>query len=117
MHLLHSGIAEPSIVQLQQSPIFLSSGTARGRTGAAQDAAIRKTEVNDMAYATQHTAAHGITTRLAAVAADIADRIARRRVYRRTLNELTRLTGRELADLGLHRSQLNQVAYEAAYAR
>lgn len=37
------------------------------------------------------------------------------RVYRRTFDELSALTDRELADLGLHRAQLNGVAYEAAY--
>ena len=37
------------------------------------------------------------------------------RVYRKTLNELQSLSSRELADLGLHHSQLRSVAYKAAY--
>ena len=42
-------------------------------------------------------------------------RITRYRLYRKTLIELSELTTRELADLGLHRSMLKRVAYEAAY--
>ncbi|MEY8830531.1 DUF1127 domain-containing protein [Sedimentitalea sp. XS_ASV28] len=37
------------------------------------------------------------------------------RVYRNTLNELSVLSDRELADLGLHHSMLQRVAYQAAY--
>lgn len=70
-----------------------------------------------MAYATQSIAVTGITTRLAAIAADIADRFARRRMYRVTLRELSSLSGRELADLGIHRSQLHQIARSAAYEK
>lgn len=35
--------------------------------------------------------------------------------YRRTLNELAALSARDLADLGLHRSMLRRVAYQATY--
>ncbi|MBE1282688.1 MAG: DUF1127 domain-containing protein [Rhodobacteraceae bacterium] len=42
-------------------------------------------------------------------------RFARYRLYRRTLNELTSLNNRELADLGLNRSMLTRIAYQAAY--
>jgi uncharacterized protein YjiS (DUF1127 family) len=37
-----------------------------------------------------------------------------RAVYRQTLGELTQLSDRDLADLGLHRSQIAAVAREAA---
>ncbi|MEO9782417.1 MAG: DUF1127 domain-containing protein [Sedimentitalea sp.] len=37
------------------------------------------------------------------------------RVYRHTLSELSVLSDRELADLGLHRSMLKRIAYQAAY--
>ena len=43
-----------------------------------------------------------------------AARHATRRVYKTTLNELQSLSNRELADLGLHRSELTRVAWEAA---
>jgi len=41
--------------------------------------------------------------------------IARRRLYRRTLSELSALSNGELADLGLNRSMLRRVAWQAAY--
>lgn len=40
---------------------------------------------------------------------------ARRRVYSVTLRELSALSDRELSDLGLSRTDLRRVAYEAAY--
>ena len=42
--------------------------------------------------------------------------LAKRKLYRNTLDELQSLNDRELADLGLHRSILRRIAYEAAYA-
>ncbi|WP_299370509.1 DUF1127 domain-containing protein [uncultured Tateyamaria sp.] len=44
-----------------------------------------------------------------------AERHAQRRVYRTTLDELNTLTNRELADLGMHRSELKRIAWESAY--
>ncbi|WP_424987832.1 DUF1127 domain-containing protein [Microbulbifer sp. S227A] len=55
----------------------------------------------------------------APVAADwlqgLKTRFQNYRVYRETLNELSALSDRELADLGLHRSMLRRVAHQAAY--
>lgn len=55
----------------------------------------------------------------ASVAADwlqgLKTRFQNYRMYRNTLNELSALSDRELADLGLHRSILNRVAFQAAY--
>ncbi len=67
-----------------------------------------------MSYAQiqQGAADHGLFARLKA---DLYDRLARRRVYRTTLNELSALSNRELADLGLTRSMLRGVAWQAAY--
>lgn len=63
-----------------------------------------------------HTHAKGasLLARLNAAAQIVSERYAQYRLYRRTLNELGALTGRELADLGLHRSQLRRVALETA---
>jgi uncharacterized protein YjiS (DUF1127 family) len=38
----------------------------------------------------------------------------RRKVFRSTLSEMSALNNRELADLGLNRSELRRVAYQAA---
>ena len=43
--------------------------------------------------------------------------IARRRLYLQTMEELSALSDRELSDLAISRSQLRQVAYEAAYGK
>lgn len=42
-------------------------------------------------------------------------RYAQYKIFRSTLNELQGLSGRELADIGLSRSEVTRVAYEAAY--
>lgn len=42
---------------------------------------------------------------------------AQRRLYSRTIEELQGLTDRELADLGLSRLSIAQVAHEAAYGK
>lgn len=42
-------------------------------------------------------------------------RFTQYRQFRRTLDELSTLTRRELADLGLNRSMLHSVAHEAVY--
>lgn len=46
--------------------------------------------------------------------ADITVAIKRRSVFRNTYNELAQLTDRDLSDLGLSRSTIKSVAYEAA---
>ncbi len=45
----------------------------------------------------------------------IKSRFAKYRLYHQTLAELQSLGERELADLGLNRSMLKRVAYQAAY--
>ncbi|MDS9467213.1 DUF1127 domain-containing protein [Paracoccus sp. MBLB3053] len=47
--------------------------------------------------------------------ADLRDYFARRALYRQTVRELNDLTGRELGDLGINRSMIRSVAYEAAW--
>jgi len=68
-----------------------------------------------MAYAvsTQATTST-LVARLAHVLAQVADRMERRRVYKQTVAELSGLSGRELADLGIGRSQIRAIALEAA---
>ena len=74
-----------------------------------------------MAYYTDINAKNDVTERVLAGIAHwfeaAAEAHAKRRVYRTTLRELQALNGRELADLGLHASELKRVAYEAAYLK
>ncbi len=66
-----------------------------------------------MAYV--NTAATNVRSDAQGFFADLAERYAKYRVYRTTLNELRGLSDRELADLALSRSMLRSIAYEAAY--
>ncbi len=47
--------------------------------------------------------------------ARLSDSLHRRRVYKRTYVELSQLSTRELDDLGISRSMISRLAYEAAY--
>ena len=51
------------------------------------------------------------------LAAEAAARQAKRRVYKTTLNELSVLSNRELADLGIARCEIRRIATEAANAQ
>ncbi|WP_027258325.1 DUF1127 domain-containing protein [Leisingera aquimarina] len=42
-------------------------------------------------------------------------KFVRYRLYRKTVSELSALSARDLADLGLNRSEIQRVAYQAAY--
>ncbi len=66
-----------------------------------------------MAAAQQITAVK-LTSPFAALDGLMA-KFARYRLYRQTVKELSELSGRELADLGLHRSEIKRIAYQAAY--
>ena len=69
-----------------------------------------------MAYASTHQVANqGAADRLATIASDLVARIRKAHMYRKTLNELRALPNAQLADLGLHRSMLRRVAYQAVY--
>lgn len=47
----------------------------------------------------------------------MCDAVAKRRVYRTTYHELSGLTDRDLADLGIPRSSIKNLALEAAYGQ
>ena len=71
-----------------------------------------------MAYVSaSHSRASGVFAPLADAIASLRAAWARSRVYVRTYNELNMLTSRDLADLGISRSMISRLAYEAAYGR
>ncbi|SLN19501.1 hypothetical protein RUM8411_00666 [Ruegeria meonggei] len=70
--------------------------------------------VTNMAVATQQTALKGApATGLTSLIEVAKTRFARYRMYRQTVNELSELSDRELADLGLHRSMIRRLAMQA----
>lgn len=66
-------------------------------------------------YSHSSSAAQGAFFQMPAFVDAVLEHISRRRLYRRTLNELGSLSNRQLADLGLNRSMLRRVAWQAAY--
>ncbi|MFU8897631.1 uncharacterized protein YjiS (DUF1127 family) [Roseinatronobacter thiooxidans] len=49
--------------------------------------------------------------------ARLSKRFGQRRVYNKTHAELSQLSTRELDDLGISRSMISRLAYEAAYGK
>lgn len=71
-----------------------------------------------MAYANSTPLARkGIADRVAALRDLVMAAIAQRRTYTQTVAELNALTDRELADLGISRISIPEIAREAAYGK
>lgn len=71
-----------------------------------------------MTSATQTRAAGAsLFDRAAGFGAAAMQYLGQRRVYATTLSELQQLNDRDLADLGIHRAQIRDIAREAAYGR
>ncbi|MEY8120445.1 DUF1127 domain-containing protein [Falsihalocynthiibacter sp. BN13B15] len=69
-----------------------------------------------MAFATNIRATEaGILDRIIAAYKGLVERNEQYKVYCATYNELNALSGRELADIGMNRSMINDIAIEAAY--
>ncbi|MGB7270758.1 MAG: DUF1127 domain-containing protein [Albidovulum sp.] len=64
-----------------------------------------------------HTANAGITDRIWGFFTGLNESRQRYSIYRQTLRELSALSDRELNDLGLHNSMLEDVAMKAAYGK
>jgi uncharacterized protein YjiS (DUF1127 family) len=123
MQMLHSGIENLTIVHAQQIPIFLSTATqtATNKTCLNNDEdAVPKGQV-DMTYFTDTASNATLIERLMATIstafAAAAVRQASRRMYNTTLSELSALSNRDLADLGIARSEVRRIAWEAAYTK
>ncbi len=72
-----------------------------------------------MAHMTDTARSHDavpVLHRAIGLRAGLAERFGKYRLYRRTLDELASLSERELADLGIHRSQIREIATQAAYS-
>ena len=100
MQLLHSSIADLFIVHLQHSSILKTTNEPRTHWMARALTAERQGAQS-----------------LRAGFDRVIMRLARYRLYRQTLAELRGLGNRDLADLGLNRSMLRRVAWQAAYDR
>lgn len=71
-----------------------------------------------MAYVNSSSIARkGFADRLVVLRDAVLMAIAQRRTYLRTVAELNALTDRELADLGISRLGITEIAHEAAYGK
>ena len=69
-----------------------------------------------MAYvSSSRTAVPGLGDRIVALYKVVGQSMQRRRAYLQTLDELKSLSDRDLADVGVERDQIPQVARGAAY--
>jgi len=68
-----------------------------------------------MSIVNVHPGSRDLAPRFAGLFGGISRRYAQYRTYRTTLDELEALSNRELADLGISRTMLRAVAYQAAY--
>ena len=68
-----------------------------------------------MAYfSTTQVERSGISTRLQAILISIADYMKSHRIYLATIVEMSSLSNRDLADMGINRSMIKGLAYSAA---
>ncbi len=71
-----------------------------------------------MAYMnTTRTGNGSVLERVSAALANVKTAVSKQRLYSRTVRELSGLTDRELADLGIHRSSIGGIAGQAAYGK
>ena len=107
MHFLHGSIAQEFIVHSQHYPKY---GTNSGAEASIETAA----RTTKMAFASDIQNSARTLVR-PGFFADLQERFARYRLYSQTVNELSALSGRDLADLGICRAQIRARAYEVAY--
>lgn len=71
-----------------------------------------------MAYATfVRTSRFSVSEYASHLLASMKEAHARRAVYNRTFGELNTMTERDLADIGIARDQIEDIAREAAYGK
>lgn len=77
-----------------------------------------------MAYANTNSglkngreASNGLFDRFASLFSTVKLAAQRRRIYSQTLRELNDLTDRDLADLGINRLSISDIAREASYTK
>lgn len=104
----HSCIAAISIVQSQRTAIFNS--TQRTPPHKVKGSVTMSHIVENLSGLDGNFSVSSIVARL-------SDKITRRRVYNKTHAELSQLSTRELDDLGISRSMISRLSYEAAYGK
>jgi len=124
MHLLHGSIEHLGDCADAALRYFLTIETKHGAAPDRRQARATQTDGPDririeaMAYATQTQAAPlSLLARFAEIREQAVEAYSAWRVYRTTVNELRNLTARDMADLGIHPSQIRAIALDAAYGQ
>ena len=86
-------------------------GTRNGR--GAKERNVRL----EMAYVNSRSATVSISDRFGAIVKLVKEAIEHRHIYSTTVNELSNLSDRDLADMGISRLAITDVAREAAYSK
>ena len=116
MQLLHSSIALWVIVQLQHLPHVCPNRTGEFDRSKSGDALLIKNVRLKMAYvSSSRIIGSGFADRITAFAASVKLAAQRRAVYEKTVRDLKALSNRELADLGIARLNIEDVARVAAF--
>lgn len=104
MRLAHSCNAAKYIVQMQRWLILgLRQGNLKRNKGSVK-----------MAHIAENISTDRPSGAISAFIAQLRGAMHRRRVYKRTYAELAQLSTSELNDLGISRSMISRLAYEAA---
>ncbi|MCW8842540.1 MAG: DUF1127 domain-containing protein [Rhodobacteraceae bacterium] len=71
-----------------------------------------------MALATDYIAAkHGLVDRISFKFSEMVEQVRKARAFSRAYNELAALPDAQLCDMGLNRSMIRRIAYQAAYEK
>lgn len=103
-----------AIVHVQKDAIF---GSDRAAWGGLESKCEKDRKGKKMAQpmVTRYGAAPTAWFDLLGSASAAMQQIEASRAYHRTVRELSALSNRDLADLGLHRSEIRRVAYDTVY--
>jgi len=111
-----AALLSQGIVQLQKSVIFNSTKGATKRNALANEDVRKDVKMPDTVHI-RRPALHVLGEDLSAWLYTAMRRLDDYRLYRRSVSELSDLSVRELADLGLHRSEIKRVAHETIYGQ
>ena len=113
-----AALRPPTIVQVQHLPHVTPNSETGNQTIHRLPRNDRKIEVITMAYVnTTRAASVGFSDRISAMVASMKTALQRRKLYNQTVRELSALSSRDLADLGISRSMITRLALEAAYGK
>ena len=111
-----AALLSQGIVHLQKSVIFNSTkGTTKRNALLNED--VRKDVKMPDTVQIRRSALHVLEEDLGVWLYTAMRRFEDYRLYRRSVSELSELSMSELADLGLHRSEIKRVAYETVYGQ